>query len=492
MEPELIHILSRYPDTADRELITRAADFARNAHREHLRESGDPYFAHLLGTATNLARLGADAITVAAGFLHDSIEDALVSADDINEVFGEEILFLVEGVTKLGKLKYRGLKRHVETLRKLFIATAQDPRVILIKLADRYHNLQSIDALPRDKQLRIAQETLEIYAPIAHRLGIGQLKGELEDLAFKIAKPREHEETGALREEHSRVAMENLTMMESEIQALLSDAAITIVSIDRRIKHLYSLHKKLKEKDMHIDEIYDIAALRVIVGTLEECYLALGLIHSKWKPLPGRIKDYIAMPKANGYQSLHTTVFTGTGALVEVQVRTKEMHDIAELGIASHIAYKEKRTTDDAKEIAGLRSLLDLPSGETRQWLAKLAQAQKEVAEGDSHFDELKADFFGNRILVFTPHGEVVDLPEHASPIDFAYAIHTDLGDHAAGARVNGKFVALSTELKHGDIVFIETDKRAKPTKKWLSWVKTSGARRKIRGALGLSEETTN
>jgi GTP diphosphokinase / guanosine-3',5'-bis(diphosphate) 3'-diphosphatase len=492
MEPELEEIFSRYRNVADRELITRAADFARAAHKEHLRESGEPYFAHLLGTALNLSRIGADAVTVAAGFLHDTVEDTEVTDDGIRNMFGEEILFLVEGVTKLGKLKYRGLKRHVETLRKLFIATAKDPRVILIKLADRHHNLQSIDALPRDKQLRIAQETLEIYAPIAHRLGIGQLKGDLEDLAFKIAQPHEHDEVQMLREERSRAAMENLTAMENEIRALLADSNITITSTDHRIKHLYSLYKKLKEKDMNIEEIYDIAALRIIVGTLEECYLALGLIHSKWRPLPGRIKDYIAMPKANGYQSLHTTVFTGTGTLIEVQVRTKEMHDIAELGIASHIGYKEKHMLENAQKIAGLRSLLDLPSGETRQWLTQLAQAQKEVSEGGSYLDELKADFLGTRILVFTPHGEVVDLPEHATPIDFAYAIHTDLGDRAAGARVNGKFVALSTELSHGDIVFIETSKSAKPSKKWLSWVKTSGARRKIRSALGLIDETTS
>ncbi|HXK39885.1 MAG TPA: RelA/SpoT family protein [Candidatus Paceibacterota bacterium] len=491
MEPELRDIVANYHDGAERALITRAADFARTAHATHMRESGEPYFIHLLETATTLAHLGADATTVAAGFLHDAIEDTKATTEEIREAFGEEILFLVEGVTKLGKLKYRGLKRHVETLRKLFIATAQDPRVILIKLADRYHNLCSIDALPRDKQLRIAQETLEIYAPIAHRLGIGQLKGELEDLAFKIAKPHDHIEMEELRNAKGREAEEQLGVMEKEIRELLADARIAVLSVDHRIKHLYSLHKKLREKGMDIDEIYDIAALRIIVTTLEECYLALGLIHSKWKPLPGRIKDYIAMPKANGYQSLHTTVFTGTGALVEIQVRTQAMHDVAELGIASHVGYKEGQTENSRREIATLRGLLDLPGAPAREWFTKLAEAHKEGTESVSYLDELKTDFFGDRILVFTPHGEVVDLPEHATPIDFAYAIHTDLGDHASGARVNGKFVALGTPLKDGDIVFIETKESAKPSGKWLSWVKTSGARKKIRSALGITDGVT-
>ncbi|MBP9771793.1 MAG: bifunctional (p)ppGpp synthetase/guanosine-3',5'-bis(diphosphate) 3'-pyrophosphohydrolase [Candidatus Pacebacteria bacterium] len=491
METRLENLLSLYTSDVDRELITRAARFAENAHSKHLRESGEPYFLHLLATAENLAALGSDAATVAAGFLHDTIEDTDITADDIKREFGDEILFLVEGVTKLGKLKYRGLKRHVETLRKLFMATAEDPRVILIKLADRLHNLRSIDALAREKQLRIAQETLEIYAPIAHRLGIGTLKGELEDLSFKITKPEEHEHTKTLRDQKTTQAEVQLTLMEDELRTLLAEAKVDVISMDHRVKHLYSLHKKLRDKDMNIDEIYDIAALRIIVPTLEACYLTLGLIHSAWKPLPGRIKDYIAMPKSNGYQSLHTTVFTGEGSLIEIQVRTPEMHAVAELGIASHVSYKEKRTQNAAQEIEDLRKLLDLPNApKTKEWLTELAGAPK-AAEDSAYLEEIKTDFFGDHILVFTPRGEVVDLPQDATPIDFAYAIHTDLGDHASGARVNGKFVALGTPLKNGDIVLIEEKEGAKPSTKWLQWAKTSSARKKIRLALGLTEEST-
>ncbi len=490
METRLENLLSLYPSDADRDLITRAARFAEQAHAGQLRDSGEPYFNHLLSTAENLASLGSDASTIAAGFLHDVIEDTSITAEEIENKFGAEILFLVEGVTKLGKLKYRGLKRHVETLRKLFMATAKDPRVILIKLADRLHNLRSIDALSREKQERIANETLEIYAPIAHRLGIGQLKGELEDLAFRIAKPQEHAETTTLRDQRISQADDELSRMEGELRTALAEAGVEILSMDHRIKHLYSLHKKLKEKDMNIDEIYDIAALRIIVPTLEDCYLALGLIHSTWKPLPGRIKDYIAMPKSNGYQSLHTTVFTGTGTLVEIQVRTEEMHRVAELGIASHVSYKEKRPASTEQEIKDLRALLELPTNtapQAKQWLTLLADAQMN-AEDAQYLEEIKIDFFGDHILVFTPHGEVIDLPQDATPIDFAYAIHTDLGDHASGARVNGKFVALNTPLKNGDIVLIEQKEGSKPSPKWLQWVKTSGARRKIRLALGITE----
>ncbi len=490
MEPDVQELLENLVVTSsqERELITRAYTYAQNAHKGHQRESGLPYFTHLVETAKNLARLGADAQTIAAGLLHDTIEDTDVTADDIRREFGDDVLFLVEGVTKLGKLKYRGLKRHVETLRKLFVATAEDVRVILIKLADRLHNLRSIKALSPDRQKRIAQETLEIYAPIAHRLGIGQLKGELEDLSFEILHPREYKETLRIRNEKHAQTLSDLGHVTEEIRAMLTKADIDVISIDHRIKHLYSLHKKLRDRDMNIDEVYDVAALRVIVPTLEDCYLTLGLIHSVWKPLPGRIKDYIAMPKGNGYQSLHTTIFTGTGTIIEIQVRTKEMHAIAELGVASHVSYKEKKSTS-VEEIQGLRTLIDLPT--SHGWLQELAREQKETKHTTSFMQGLKRDFFKERIIVFTPRGEVVDLPEHATPIDFAYAIHTDLGNHASGARVNGTFVALSTKLKHGDIVLIETKESARPSSKWLRWVKTANARRKIRTMLGLTDDTT-
>ncbi|GMU74294.1 MAG: hypothetical protein AMXMBFR44_4910 [Candidatus Campbellbacteria bacterium] len=474
----------------ERKRIERAYEYARKAHEGHLRESGVPYFSHTAATAENLAKIGADATTITAGLLHDTVEDTQLTIQDIRTEFGDEVAFLVDGVTKLGKLKYRGLKRHVETLRKLFLATAADPRVILIKLADRLHNLKTIDALPREKQERIANETLEIYAPIAHRLGIGNIKGELEDVAFRVALPEEYTATLALREEKSRENVRQLRALSRALSKLLGQARITVSSMDYRVKHLYSLYKKLQEKDMNIDRVYDIAALRVIVGTVEECYLALGLVHNTWKPLPGRIKDYIATPKKNGYQSLHTTIFTGDGALVEVQIRTEAMHRTAEFGIASHVGYKEKGGTSvdssegwvekmfgrETKRVGGVSPVA--------AWIRDMAETQSDVAHPLSFIRDLKSDFFNARIFVFTPNGEVVDLPADASPIDFAYSIHSDLGDHAAGARVNGKFVALSTKLKHGDVVLIETKQNSKPSHKWLEWVKTGAARKKIRTAL--------
>ncbi|QQR82773.1 bifunctional (p)ppGpp synthetase/guanosine-3',5'-bis(diphosphate) 3'-pyrophosphohydrolase [Candidatus Campbellbacteria bacterium] len=489
------HIISAshspFTDTEKR-AIEDAFVFSEKAHTNQKRESGEPYFTHLVETARHLARIGADATTITAGLLHDSVEDVEhITIQEIRDRFGDEVAFLVDGVTKLGKLKYRGLKRHVETLRKLFLATARDPRVILIKLADRLHNLETISSLPREKQQRIAMETLEIYAPIAHRLGIGNLKGELEDVAFKTAYPKEYEHTRALREEKSKENLGQLKKLAHELRTILIHAHIPVLVMDYRVKHIYSLHKKLQEKDMNIDRVYDIEALRIIVTTIEECYLALGLIHSKWKPLPGRIKDYIAMPKRNGYQSLHTTVFTGNGAIVEIQIRTKEMHDIAEYGIASHVGYKEKAPGQKQESSASwVEKLFGRNNPEQSgvspmtQWIHELTETQHTVEHSLSFIKNLRTDFFNDRIFVFTPNGEVVDLPVDATPIDFAYSIHTDLGDHASGARVNGKFVALSTKLNHGDVVFVETKDNSKPSHKWLTWAKTGFAKKNIRAAL--------
>lgn len=489
MDTDLQKLLSLLPDVSDqdRALIAKAYALAYQAHQGQVRESGEPYFNHLIGTAKNLIGLGADAQTIAAGLLHDTIEDTPVTADEIRELFGDEILFLVEGVTKLGKLKYQGLKRHVDTLRKLFVATAADTRVILIKLSDRLHNLRTIESLSRDKQLRIAEESLQIYAPIAHRLGIGQFKGDLEDAAFKVIDPDAYKATLEMREMKKKETTEDLERFSTHVMKALAEAGIEVVSIDSRLKHLYSLHKKMSDKSLNIDEVHDIAAIRIIVPTVEACYLALGIIHASWTPLPGRIKDYIAMPKTNGYQSLHTTVFTGEGAVVEVQIRTMDMHATAERGVASHTSYKEKKGLAHAKEIDELRALIDMPAIAPRAWLKKLAEDTADMND-EASLQQIKADFFNDRIIVFTPNGEAIDLPVGSTPIDFAYSIHTDLGDTASGARVNGKFMALSTELHHGDIVFIETTKGGKPSTKWLQWAKTTAARRKIRLALGLTE----
>ncbi|MEK7579007.1 MAG: RelA/SpoT family protein [Patescibacteria group bacterium] len=471
---------SRSP--AEQDILLRAYTFAEKAHAGQKRESGDPYFSHLVETARTLAEVGGDTATIAAGLLHDSVEDTGVTLSKIEKEFGAEIAFLVNGVTKLGKLKYRGLKRHVKTLRKLFIATAQDPRVILIKLADRLHNLSTIRALPREKQMRIAVETLEIYAPLAHRLGIGQIKGALEDSAFEIAYPKEYAETRRVLEEKSAETFVHLTHITQALATILKDNDITVHAMDHRVKHLYSLYKKLKQKEMNIEKVYDIAALRIILGSIEDCYLALGLIHAKWRPLPGRIKDYIAVPKVNGYQSLHTTIFTGDGAVVEIQIRTQAMHDHAEFGIASHVSYKEKSTHQE-DDLRALRNVLKLPTSGPPLWLHELAD-HEEGGSNLTFIKNLKGDFFNDRIIVFTPNGEAVDLPLGATPIDFAYAIHTDLGDHAHGARINGKFVALSTKLSQGDIVTIETKENSRPSRKWLEWTKTNTAKKKIRNAL--------
>lgn len=471
----------------EKDLISRAWAFAETAHAPQKRESGGPYFIHVAETAQTLANLGADASTIAAGLLHDTIEDTGKTIEDIRSNFGLEVAFLVDGVTKLGKLKYRGLKRHVESLRKLFIATAEDSRVILIKLADRLHNMKTLQALPEEKRMRIALETLEIYAPIAHRLGIGKMKGELEDLAFQAAYQEAFMETRKARDDKAKRAEAELKKMTTKIGAMLHDMCITVHALDTRIKHLYSLHKKLQEKDSNIENVYDIAALRIIVETVEECYLVLGLIHSTWKPLPGRIKDYIAIPKANGYRSLHTTVFTGTGSVVEIQIRTKEMHEIAEHGIASHVSYKEH--TENSSSFALAQNLIKSPlsiasDSDSPRWIRDLAETHKEEVRSQSFIKNLKADFLGDRIFVFTPRGEVVDLPKDACPIDFAYSIHTDLGNHAAGASVNGKYAALNTKLKHGDIVEIETKESSHPSAKWLAWVKTGFAKKKIRASV--------
>lgn len=467
----------------DKDLVVSAWNYAEKAHQGQKRASGEPYFNHLASTAIILADLNADAETIAAGLLHDSVEDVGKTLDEIQELFGNEVAFLVDGVTKLGKLKYQGLKRHVESLRKLFIATAEDPRVIVIKLADRLHNMQTLGALPQEKQKRIASETLEIFAPIAHRLGIGQLKGELEDLAFKIAYPDEYVEVMRLRDEKAAKADEELAEIAKKLEKMLTEFDITAHSIDRRIKHLWSLNKKLRHKDMNIDKVYDIAALRIVVETIEECYLALGIIHGEWRPLPGRIKDYIATPKLNGYQSLHTTVFTGEGSVIEIQIRTKDMHEIAEYGIASHVLYKESEQS--AESLLATRLLVESKNNASApRWINELAETNKDERRARTFITNLKNDFLGDRIFVFTPRGEVIDLPNEATPIDFAYAIHTDLGDHTSGARVNGKFVALNTKLAHGDIVEIEAKENSHPSAKWLAWVKTSFAKKKIRGAL--------
>ncbi|OGZ05220.1 MAG: hypothetical protein A2845_02775 [Candidatus Lloydbacteria bacterium RIFCSPHIGHO2_01_FULL_49_22] len=460
------------------DLVTKAYNFAEQAHHGQKRYSGDPYFIHVAAVGYTLAEMGMDTTTISAGLLHDVVEDAMVSEDDIEREFGKEIRFLVDGVTKLGKLKYHGVERHVESLRKLFVSTAKDLRVIIIKLADRLHNVSTLKYIPKAKQHRIAMETLEIYAPIANRLSIGKIKGQLEDYSFPFAYPEKYEELQALLKERNKDNEKRLEKIYRGIQIELVKSGIVNVHGEYRIKRMYSLYKKLAEHDMDISKIYDLSALRIVVPTLADCYRALGIVHSVWRPLPGRIKDYIAFPKPNGYQSLHTTIFTGDGGIVEVQFRTEEMDRDAALGIAAHFAYKEGIPGDVSGK---LPNKLD--------WVKQVSLLQKNISASGEYLENLKVDFFGDRIFLFTPKGDVVDLPQDSSPIDFAYAIHSDIGEHISGAKINGKFLALDTKLHNGDIVEVITKKNAKPSIKWVDYAKTTFAKRSIRSYLQKEEE---
>jgi GTP pyrophosphokinase len=453
----------------EEELIEKAYNFAFKAHEGQKRETGEPYFSHVYETAKTLAKLGMDAKTIAAGLLHDSLEDTKITEKEFEEKFGKDILFLVKGVTKLGTLKYRGHERHVESLRKFFIAMANDLRVVIIKFADRLHNLRTLGSLREDKRKRIALESIEVYAPLANRLGMGKLKGEIEDAAFPYAYPKEYKEIEELLEEKKDLYKKNLHEVHVTLEKELRKNKIKFFEIDYRIKHKYSLYRKLLRYNKDLDKIYDIIALRVVVATVEDCYQVLGIIHSIWKPLPNRIKDYIALPKPNGYQSIHTTIFTGSGGIAEIQIRTKEMHAEAAYGIAAHFAYKE-RGDKKAKE-----------DKDKFEWLEELKNLKNFEKEPKKYLENLKTDFFNYRIFVFTPQGDVIDLPEDSSPIDFAYQIHSDIGDHISQAKINTKIAPLGTKLKNGDIVEIMTRKEANPSSKWLDYVKTTVAKKHIK-----------
>jgi guanosine-3',5'-bis(diphosphate) 3'-pyrophosphohydrolase len=469
--------LMKSPSAEDARVIERAYQFADKAHEGQKRFTGDPYVTHSFETAKNLATFGMDRDTIVAGLLHDTLEDGHVTAQQLEQEFGKEVLFLVEGVTKLGRLKYQGVERHVESLRKLFIATAQDMRVLVIKLADRLHNVQTLGGHDRkDKQKRIALETLEIYSPLADRLGMGKLKGELEDEAFPYVYPEEYKKVKELLKERRQANEKYLLKFHRSLQKELAHHGMKTAHIDYRVKRLFSLYKKLERAKGDIEKIYDITALRIIVPTVEDCYKALGIIHGSWRPLPGRIKDYIALPKPNGYQSIHTTVFTGDGGIVEIQIRTEEMHKEAEYGIASHLAYKGGLGKKQRKKGDHLpKNVL---------WIQQLIEWQKHVSETGEFLEHLKMDFFRDRVFVFTPKGDVIDLPEESTPIDFAYAIHSDIGDHIAGVKINGKMASLDTKLKNGDIIEVITKKGSHPTSKWLEYAKTTLARRNIRSVI--------
>jgi len=469
-------ILTYFQNSEEKMLIKAAFDIAQKAHDGQKRKSGEPYIQHPLNVALTLAKMNLDIETITASLLHDVAEDTPYNLNDIEKQFGKTIYFLVNGVTKLNKIKHGSTKGKVENLRKMFLAMAQDIRVVLIKLVDRYHNMQTLNALPEKNQKRIASETLKIYAPIAHRLGMGELKGQLEDLAFKYLYPEEYKrlenEVAKIYEIHKNY----IRKLEPILRELLKKEKVVPLEINARAKHFYSLYQKLLRHQMNFDEIHDLVAARIIVKDINDCYLALGAIHQVWKPMPGLIKDYIAMPKPNGYQSLHTSVFGPEGKITEIQIRTPEMHAQAENGIAAHWAYKERNCKDknrypkiDAKEIA---------------WIEQLREWQKAVRGSDEFLESLKIDFFKDRIFALTPQGDVIDLPEGATPVDFAYQIHTTIGNECAGSKINGKIAALGTRLKSGDLIEILTQKGKKPSVDWLNFVKTSFAKNKIKSLL--------
>lgn len=463
----LIEKIKSYTTDADLDMVKLAYNFADDAHRGQFRKSGEPYIIHPLAAAHILADMRIDPIIIIATLLHDVPEDTHVTLAEIEKNFGKEIKNMVEGITKLGKLKYRGVERYIENLRKMFIAMAEDIRVMIIKFADRIHNLQTLDSLPPQKQYRIAIESLEIYAAIANRLGMAEMKGQLEDLAFKYVHPKEYQQTKKIMDEKLRGKEKSLEQVEQKAIEELKKAGIEIIHLKGRQKRLYSLYQKLARKANDVTKVYDVVAIRVIVPTIADCYAALGILHKIWRPIKGRIKDYISQPKPNGYQSLHTTVFDDYGDLVEFQIRTSNIHEEAEYGAAAHWHYDEHGSRLPAKEI---------------RWVKELAEIQKDILNKLSDLEEIKVDFLQSRIFVFTPKGDVIDLPENATPIDFAYHIHTEIGDKCNGAIINEKMSRLDTPLRNGDVVDIIIDKNRKgPNQDWMNFVKTHTARSRIK-----------
>jgi len=491
---EIISLLDS-PSEKDKEFIQKAYDFALKAHEGQKRMSGEPYFNHVFETAKILASQKMCPTTIVAGLLHDSIEDGVAKEEVIKKEFGDEVLFLVNSVTKLGKVKYRGAERHVESLRKFLVAVAQDIRVLIIKLADRLHNMRTLQYVRPDKQKRIALETLEIYSPLAYRLSIRVLSRELEDLSFQYINPKEYAKTKKLLEVKSKESILKLEKFVKSIKKAFAEEKILHFKTDYRHKGVYSLYKKLKNHDDDIDKIYDIIAIRIIADTVADCYKVLGIIHSIARPMPGRIKDYIAFPKPNGYKSLHTTVITPDGSTIEIQIRTPEMHHDSEYGITSHILYKEKGSTTqkDNPESRWFRLLLPKvlnffeaskqKNEMTPDWINEMVESQKHIKtdeEKEGFIQDLKADFFSERIFVLTPKGDVVDLPIGSYVLDFAFAIHSDIGLHTRGAKINGKMVSLDTKLHRNDVVEIITKESSKPSAKWLEMAKTNMAKRHI------------
>ena len=470
MESTLKKIQELYGEE-ERSMLQRAYDYAQAAHANQKRASGEPYFIHPCAVAEILMDLGLDKATIAAALLHDVIEDTDSTAEDIRKEFGEEVLNLVGGVTKLEKIVFKSKEdENAENFRKIFVAMAKDVRVIIIKLADRLHNMRSLNFLSQERQQRMANETLDIYAPLAGRLGVSQIKCELEDLCLKYLDPESYEYLLYNVRERLSERKEFVNGFVEEIRALMIRDKVE-GDVFGRPKHFYSIYKKMKNKGKTLEQIYDLTAVRVIVKDISQCYTVLGRIHEKWKPIPGRIKDYIATPKPNKYQSLHTTVMTRYGQPFEIQIRTEEMHKIAEFGIAAHWKYKEGKTEEESNNFESRLA-----------WLREVMEWEGDLKDSREFIDALKTELYSHELLVFTPRGKVISLPPGATPIDFAYAIHSEVGNHCTGARVNSKIVPLTTTLEVGDVVEIITSPNSKgPSRDWLKFIKSSSAKAKIR-----------
>jgi GTP diphosphokinase / guanosine-3',5'-bis(diphosphate) 3'-diphosphatase len=468
----LLDKVRAYSPEADLELLRRAYVFSALEHKGQVRHSGEPYLVHPLEVADLLADMKLDVVAVSAGLLHDVVEDTLTTPERITELFGAEVAHVVEGVTKIGAIPFSSSEeRQAENFRKMLLAMVDDIRVILVKLADRLHNMRTLHHLPEERRVKIAQETLDIYAPIASRLGMSKVKNELEELSFRFLEPKAYEGLRAKVEAKRKSAEGVAEDLRRTLAAKLEEAQVPVTSISGRLKRLYSIHLKLKTQKIDLERVYDFVALRVITHSVKDCYAALGIIHQTWSPVPGRIKDFIAMPRPNGYQSLHTSVISEHGFPFEVQIRTEEMHARAEDGIAAHWKYKEGRVGDHGDE-------------RYFAWMRQLLEVQQEVRDPQEFLQNLKIDLYPEEVYIFTPKGEVRSLSRGATAVDFAYSIHTDVGHQCVGARINGKMVPLRTRLKNGDIVEIITQTGHKPSRDWLAFVATSRARGKIKHEL--------